>query len=88
MESSKDNTQKTESNKQSKFNKLQEQVDEEVREKWTEEQFQLKEQLIEENKFDWYLPLKDNEEYNKQQEDEGKVKLEYIGACDIRYTPI
>lgn len=42
------------SKKQSKFMKLQEQVDETVREEWAEEQARLKEQLIEENKFDWY----------------------------------
>ena len=44
----------TKSKKQSKFMKLQEQVDESVREQWTEEQARLKEQLVEENKFDWY----------------------------------
>ena len=41
------------SKKQSKFMKLQEQVDEETRIKWAEEQAILKEQLIEYDDFDW-----------------------------------
>jgi hypothetical protein len=39
--------------KESKFVKLQKQVDSSIREKWAEEQSMLKEQLIEEDKFDW-----------------------------------
>lgn len=78
---------KSPSKKQSKFNKLQEQVDESIREQWKEEQAKLKEDLIEENKFDWYLPSKDSVEYNSEQEARGLSKLELIGAVDIRYSP-
>mmetsp|Transcript_21538 Transcript_21538/g.24764 ORF Transcript_21538/g.24764 Transcript_21538/m.24764 type:complete len:97 (+) Transcript_21538:36-326(+) len=74
------------SKKQSKFNKLQEQVDEAVREKWKQEQAELKKKLVEEDLFDWYLPDLKDPEYNKQQEAEGKTKLEFIGAVDISYS--
>jgi hypothetical protein len=70
--------------KQSKFEELQNQVDPEVRKKWEEEQSLLKEQLIEEDKFDWYLPSTESD-YNDEQEAKGLVKLELIGAVDIRY---
>ena len=70
--------------KQAKFLKLQEQVDKSIRDKWAEEQHTLKEQLLEEDQFDWYLPIKGNSEYNDEQEGKGLEKLELIGAVDIR----
>ena len=39
--------------KKSKFQKLQEQVDEETREKWKKEQAELRTKLIVEDDFDW-----------------------------------
>lgn len=84
METTGSTIEKKVSKKQRKFLKLQEQVDEEIREKWAEEQFQLKECLLEEDKFDWYLPAKDDPEYNNTQEEQNLEPLEFIGAVDIR----
>eukprot|EP00347_Sterkiella_histriomuscorum_P021420 403334040 len=65
------------SKKQSKFDKLQEEVDEEVRDKWMLEQNTLKQQLIEdEDKFSWVI---DPSNYSNS-------TLRYIAAIDISYS--
>lgn len=60
---------------QRKFERLQDQVDEEVRAKWEAEQNALKEKLIEEDSFDWILD-----------QDSSKSTLKYVGAIDISYS--
>ena len=54
MEKAEDIKQDSTQKKPSKFDQLQEQVDESVRDKWIEEQARLKEKLVIEDDFDWY----------------------------------
>ena len=63
--------------KQSKFEKLHEKVDAEIKDEWEKEQYALREQLIEQDSFDFSLesPLP-----------AGKTPLRLVGALDISYS--
>ena len=61
--------------KKSKYDQQQELVSDQIKERWETEQNQLKQQLIEENRFDWILDS-----------DPSKTTLTRVGAIDISYS--